>query len=159
MPARVMLIGEAPGATEDAQGRPFVGAAGKRLDELLGLAGLHRDEVFITNVVKCRPPGNRRPHVEEIDACAAYLQRQLALVQPELVVTLGDAALKTLGGQGSVTSLHGQVLRKRRYALFVTFHPAAALHNPAVGPLLEQDFRRLGSLLQAKSPERLEDFL
>lgn len=156
IPSRVMLVGEAPGRREDEAGRPFVGQAGKLLDRLLGLAGLSREQVYITNVVKCRPPGNRDPKQDEIDACSPYLVRQVGLVEPEIIVTLGRIAGATLYRMAGIrwrgiraergrfvhATLHG-----RRVGLYPTFHPAAALYNREVLPMIEDDFRKLAGIL------------
>jgi len=147
--ARVMVVGEAPGRREDEQGRPFVGPAGQLLTRLLELAGLRRDRVYITNVVKCRPPGNRDPRDEEIEACLPYLLRQLRLIKPRLVIAVGRHAGRTLYRLAglrwtSITRLHGRVVEAsiagHRVLLAVTYHPAAALYKPPVRELLERDF-------------------
>jgi len=147
--ADVMVVGEAPGKKEDETGRPFVGPAGRLLDRLLGLAGLRREEVYITNVVKCRPPGNRDPRPEEVEACLPYLRRQIRLIRPGLVIAVGRHAGRTLYRLAglewsSMTRLHGAVreavLEGVPVLLAVTYHPAAALYKPPVRELLERDF-------------------
>ncbi len=145
--ASVVLIGEGPGRNEDLQGRPFVGAAGKQLEALLRDAGLSRGDVYITNVVKCRPPENRRPTGAEADACSAYLERQLRLVRPRLVVLLGDSALKRFLPDESLPSAHGKVFRRGDVALFPTYHPAAMIYNRALEGVIREDFRALGAVL------------
>jgi uracil-DNA glycosylase family 4 len=145
--ARVVLIGEGPGRNEDAQGRPFVGAAGRQLDALLGDAGLRRGDVYITNVVKCRPPENRRPTVSEADACRPYLERQLGLVRPKLVVLLGDTALKRFFPEESLPSAHGKTVERGGLAFFPTYHPAAVIYNRALEGVIRQDFRALEGVL------------
>lgn len=147
--ARVMIIGEAPGKNEDLQGVPFVGAAGKYLDELLGIAGLARDEVFIANVLKCRPPSNRDPRPEEIQACTPYLREQTRTINPEFIVTLGNFSTKfILKTDVGITRLHGTLQRAGRFKVFPIFHPAAALYDGSKREALENDFATLGELLR-----------
>ncbi len=145
--ASVVIIGEGPGRNEDAQGRPFVGAAGKQLDGLLKEAGLSRGDVYITNVVKCRPPENRRPTVAEADACRPYLERQLELLSPKVVVLLGDSALKRFLPEETLGACHGRVFRRERYAVFPTYHPAAMIYNRSLETVTREDFRELGRFL------------
>jgi uracil-DNA glycosylase family 4 len=146
--AQVMLIGEAPGKNEDLQGEPFVGAAGKLLDELLGYAGLRRSDVYIANVLKCRPPGNRDPRPEEIEACADYLRDQVRAVHPDVLVTLGNFATKfILKTERGITGLHGTVCRTGRFIVVPMFHPAAALYDSSKRIMLEDDFSMLGKLI------------
>lgn len=150
--ARVLIVGEAPGKNEDLQGRPFVGAAGKYLDELLEMAGLRREEVFIANVLKCRPPGNRDPRPEEIEACAPYLRMQTKIIQPEFIVTLGNFATKfILKTEKGITRLHGQIHQAGKFKVFPVFHPAAALYDSSKREHLENDFTTLGTLLSTAS--------
>lgn len=140
--AEVMFVGEAPGFHEDQQGEPFVGAAGKLLDQLLGEIGLQRDDVYIANVLKCRPPGNRDPKPEEIEECKGYLRRQLELVDPKVVITLGNFATKLLLRRDvGITRLRGQVFPWWNRRLIPTFHPAAALRGgEQVLALMREDF-------------------
>jgi uracil-DNA glycosylase family 4 len=150
--ADLMFVGEAPGFHEDKQGFPFVGQAGKLLDQLLGGIGLARDAVYIANVIKCRPPGNRDPQPDEIEACEAHLFRQVELIQPRLVATLGNFATKLLSGKPlGITRVHGQeqqvTLGGRSVLLYPIFHPAAALYTPSMLKTLEEDFRRIPDLL------------
>src|SRR5467141_4667316 len=146
--ARIMIVGEAPGQNEDLQGEPFVGAAGKLLDQLLRGIGLSRGEVFITNVLKCRPPGNRDPLPEEAEACAPYLDQQLALIKPDVVLILGRHALaRLLPGHDSISRVHGRVLFKNATAYIPIYHPAAALYNIFLMQTLEQDFHLVRSYL------------
>ena len=146
--ARVLFIGEAPGKNEDLQGKPFVGAAGKYLDELLGIAGLKRDEVYIANVLKCRPPSNRDPRPEEIEACTPYLREQTRTVDPEFIVTLGNFATKfVLKTDVGITRLHGTLQQAGKFKVFPIFHPAAALYDGSKRIALEDDFTTLGELL------------
>lgn len=146
--ARVMFIGEAPGKNEDLQGEPFVGAAGHYLNELLGCAGLRREDVFIANVLKCRPPGNRDPRPEEIQTCTPFLREQTRTINPEVLVTLGKFSTQfVLKTQMGITRLHGRVQRAGKFLVFPIFHPAAALYDGAKREALENDFVTLGQLL------------
>jgi DNA polymerase len=147
-----MFVGEAPGFHEDQQGIPFVGQAGKLLDRLLGGIGLTRADVFVANVLKCRPPGNRDPQPDEIEACESHLWRQVELVQPKVVATLGNFATKLLSGKPlGITRVHGcdqdVVLGGRRVVLYPLYHPAAALYTPRMLQVLEEDYARLPELL------------
>jgi uracil-DNA glycosylase family 4 len=147
-PANIMIVGEAPGFNEDRQGEPFVGAAGKLLDTLLARIGLGRPDVYITNVLKCRPPQNRDPMPNEAEACSPYLARQLALIQPKVVLILGRHALeRLLPGQGSISRIHGSLVKRGDVAYVPLFHPAAALHNGALVADLEHDFDRVKAYL------------
>lgn len=146
--ARVLFIGEAPGKNEDLQGEPFVGAAGKYLNELLAIAGLTRDEVYIANVLKCRPPGNRNPRPEEIEVCAPFLREQTRTIDPEFIVTLGNFATKfVLKTDMGITRLHGTLQQAGKFKVFPIFHPAAALYDGSKRIALEDDFTTLGELL------------
>lgn len=146
--ARVMFIGEAPGKNEDLQGEPFVGAAWHYLNELLGCAGLRREDVFIANVLKCRPPGNRDPRPEEIQTCTPFLREQTRTIDPEVLVTLGKFSTQfVLKTQMGITRLHGRVQRAGKFLVFPIFHPAAALYDGAKREALENDFVTLGQLL------------
>ncbi|HSP08265.1 MAG TPA: uracil-DNA glycosylase [Candidatus Dormibacteraeota bacterium] len=140
-PADVMIVGEAPGFNEDRQGEPFVGAAGKLLDTLLERISLSRSQVFITNVLKCRPPMNRDPMPNEAEACSPYLARQLELIKPKVVLILGRHALERLmPGQGSISRVHGSLIKRGDVAYVPLYHPAAALHNGSLVADLEHDF-------------------
>jgi uracil-DNA glycosylase family 4 len=159
--ADLMFVGEAPGANEDQQGLPFVGQAGRLLDTLLGEIGLTRAEVFVCNTLKCRPPGNRDPLPQEIDACQDYLFRQLELIEPKVVCTLGNFATKLLrSDMTGITRLHGRdELRQigpRVVRLYPLFHPAAALYTPAMLATLRADFARIPELLARPAPEQPE---
>jgi DNA polymerase len=150
--ADLMFVGEAPGFHEDKQGLPFVGQAGKLLEKLLAGIGLQRSDVYIANVLKCRPPGNRDPQPDEIEACEAHLFRQVELVRPIVVATLGNFATKLLSGKPlGITRVHGYeqetTLGGRRVLLYPLYHPAAALYTPKMLEVLEADFRRLPDLL------------
>ena len=147
-----MFVGEAPGFHEDKQGYPFVGSAGKLLDRLLEGIGLTRRDVYIANVLKCRPPGNRDPQPDEIEACESHLFRQLELIQPKLVATLGNFATKLLSGKPTgITRVHGRpqeaLVGGRSVTLYPIYHPAAALYTPAMLKTLEEDFARIPELL------------
>jgi DNA polymerase len=152
--ARIMLIGEGPGYHEDQQGRPFVGASGKFLEELLGLAGLKRSDVFITNVVKCRPPGNRDPLPDEIAACSGYLDRQIEAINPDVVVTLGRFSMSRWFAGERISKIHGQPRKFGNRLIVPMFHPAAALHQGSIRPQIEDDFRRLPKFLAEVEAER-----
>jgi uracil-DNA glycosylase family 4 len=147
--AEIMFIGEGPGFHEDQQGRPFVGAAGQLLTEMLGVIGLRREDVFITNVVRCRPPGNRDPQPEELQACDTYTQRQIAVLDPKLIVTLGRYSLARFIGHGSMRELHGRTREWNGITCLAMYHPAAILRTPTVEMrrLYEEDFRRIPVLL------------
>ena len=155
--ADLMFVGEAPGKNEDEQGLPFVGQAGKLLDKLLGEIGMQRGDVFICNVLKCRPPGNRDPHPAEIEACEDYLLRQVELIEPHVICTLGNFATKLMRGEPTgITRLHGRdevrVIGTRAVRLYPIFHPAAALYTPANVEVLRTDFARLPELLARPLP-------
>jgi uracil-DNA glycosylase family 4 len=151
--AELMFVGEAPGFHEDQQGVPFVGQAGKLLDKLLDGIGLTRTDVFVANVLKCRPPGNRDPLPEEIAACEPHLFRQIELIEPKMVATLGNFATKLLSGRPTgITRVHGQeqevTLGTRSVLLYPLYHPAAALYTPSMLKVLEEDFARIPGLLE-----------
>lgn len=155
--AAVMFVGEAPGAEEDRQGLPFVGQAGKLLDTLLSEVGLQRADVFVANVLKCRPPQNRDPHPVEIENCQGYLLRQIELVEPAVVCTLGNFATKLLRGDpAGISRVHGReevrVIGTRAVRLYPLFHPAAALYTPANVELLRADLRRIPELMALGAP-------
>lgn len=154
--ADLMFVGEAPGFHEDKQGYPFVGQAGKLLDKLLAGIGLTRDDVYIANVLMCRPPGNRDPMADEIEACEGFLFRKISLIEPRVIATLGNFATKVLSGkQHGITRVHGQVqqtvLGGMTVALYPLYHPAAALYTPAMLRTLEEDFARLPDLLNGSA--------
>ncbi len=159
--ADLMFVGEAPGANEDLQGLPFVGQAGKLLSKLLEEIGMARDEVFICNTLKCRPPNNRDPHPEEIEACSEYLHRQVELIRPSVICTLGNFATKLLRrDQTGISRLHGQeevrLIGARVVRLYPLYHPAAALYTPTTLELLRADFRRIPELLAMGDPPQPE---
>ncbi len=147
--AVVMFVGEGPGFAEDQQGRPFVGKSGQYLTETLNAAGIRRTDVYITNVVKCRPPENRDPLAEELEACSDYLDQQVALINPRIIVTLGRFSMRRWFPDGSITRIHGQVrnIGRGRVALAM-FHPAAALRNPEWREAFERDMRKLPPLIE-----------
>lgn len=156
--ARVMIIGEAPGKNEDLQGKPFVGAAGKFLDELLGIAGLKREDVFIANVLKCRPPSNRNPKPEEIEACATFLRQQTQTISPDVIVTLGNFATQFILRTGvGITHLRGTVQRAGRFLVLPVFHPAAAIYDRSKRDVLLSDFERVGSLVRDRMATKQEE--
>jgi DNA polymerase len=154
--AELMFVGEAPGFHEDKQGFPFVGQAGKLLDRLLEGIGLSRRDVYVANVIKCRPPGNRDPQPDEIEACESHLFRQIELIEPVLIATLGNFATKLLSGKPhGITRVHGTpqqaTVGGRRVTLYPIYHPAAALYTPAMLKTLEEDFARIPALLNEPS--------
>ncbi len=160
--ADLMFVGEAPGYHEDQQGRPFVGQAGKLLEQLLASIGLTREQVYIANVLKSRPPNNRDPRPEEIDACRPYLWRQIEIIRPKVICTLGNFATKLLSGdQRGITKVHGQPrateIAGHRLYLYPIFHPAAALYTPANLATLKEDFLRLPELLAHAAPQPGEE--
>ncbi len=147
--ARLMFIGEGPGYNEDQQGRPFVGAAGHFLEELLASIGMRRDQVFITNVVKCRPPNNRDPLPGEVLACRKYLDRQIELIAPKVIVTLGRYSLAHFFPQESVSKARGKARQWEGITVYPTLHPAAALHQQKWRSVIEEDFKAIPQLLKA----------
>lgn len=146
--AEIMMIGEGPGFHEDKQGRPFVGAAGKFLDELLAGINLKRSDIFITNVVKHRPPGNRDPLPEEIEACRIWLDQQIDLIQPKVIVTISRFAMARWFPNEKISTIHGKARRFGKLLVVPMFHPAAALHNQSLRPVLEADFKKLPQYIQ-----------
>jgi len=146
--AELMFIGEGPGFYENEQGRPFVGQAGKLLDDLLAAIHLKRADVFITNVVKCRPPGNRDPLPDELGACSDYLDRQIEAIQPRIIVTLGRFSMAKFLPNARISDVHGQAAWVKGRLVVPMYHPAAALHQPSLKPALEKDFTRLPEYIQ-----------
>ena len=161
--ARIMFIGEGPGFHEDKQGRPFVGAAGQFLEELLSSIDLKREKVFITNVVKCRPPANRDPEPDEIEACRKYLDRQIELLQPKMVVTLGRFSMARFFPGAKISQIHGQPKKMDGVIYYPMYHPAAALHQPSLRRTVQEDMKRIPELLvdierltEEEPPEHIE---
>jgi uracil-DNA glycosylase family 4 len=146
--AEIMFIGEGPGFHENEQGRPFVGQAGKFLDELLQAAGYDRENVFITNVVKCRPPGNRDPLPEELSACATYLDKQIEVINPCVIVTLGRVSMGKFLPYARISEVHGNPAWVRERLIVPMYHPAAALHQPSLKSTVIDDFKRLPEAIQ-----------
>jgi DNA polymerase len=154
--AAVMFIGEGPGFHENEQGRPFVGAAGGFLEELLAGLGLTRQQVFISNVVKCRPPGNRDPLPEEMEACSKYLEAQIRIVNPRIIVTLGRFSMARFFPGARISAIHGKARQIGGRTVVAMYHPAAALHQPSLRATVEADFATLGPLLQAAAAPSAE---
>ena len=156
--ADIMFIGEGPGFHENEQGLPFVGAAGHFLDELLAGVGMQRGEVFITNVVKCRPPGNRDPQIEELTACDGYLERQIQVINPKVIVTLGRFSMAKFLPNAKISQVHGRPVRVKGRLIVPMYHPAAALHQPSLRSTVEGDFSRLPALIAeaGEAPEYVE---
>jgi DNA polymerase len=159
--ADLMFVGEAPGANEDRLGLPFVGQAGKLLDKLLGEIGMQRADVFIANVLKCRPPGNRDPHPKEIESCQDYLHRQIELIEPVMICTLGNFSTKLLRADSmGISRLHGReevrVIGPRAVRLYPLYHPAAALYTPSTLEMLRADFHRIPDVLALGAPPQPE---
>ncbi len=148
--AHIMFVGEAPGFHEDQQGIPFVGAAGKFLNELLDQAGIDRDKVFIGNIIKCRPPSNRDPQINEVTACQPYLERQIELICPQVIVTLGRHSMAQAFPDEKISVVHGQPRQVGERVYFPMYHPAAALHMPSLRSTVEADFARLRELLEGR---------
>ncbi len=162
--AKIMFIGEGPGFHENEQGRPFVGAAGKFLSDLLASIGMKREEVFIANVVKCRPPQNRDPEQDELKACNDYLERQIALINPKVIVTLGRFSMEKFFPGAKISAIHGQARTIGGRLVVAMFHPAAALHQPQYRSAIEQDFKKLPDYIakveaaqSAAAPQPAED--
>ncbi len=153
--ARLMFVGEAPGRNEDLRGEPFVGAAGRLLDELLASIGVERSDVYIANILKCRPPGNRNPSAQEIETCAPFLREQIKLVAPEVVVTMGNFATRyILGTTDGITSVRGRAQQQADLKVFPIFHPAAALYDVTKRDVLLADFRVLGEIIGSVPGQR-----
>lgn len=145
--AEIMFIGEAPGWHEDQQGRPFVGPAGQYLDSLLAMINLRREQVYITNVIKSRPPGNRDPLPQEITACRQWLDRQIEVICPRLIVTLGRYSMAMFFPGKSISKIHGTAQKRDNLIYYAMYHPAAALHQQSLRQAIEEDMRKIPSLL------------
>ncbi|BCU67683.1 uracil-DNA glycosylase [Sulfolobales archaeon HS-7] len=160
--SKIIFIGEAPGYYEDQKGKPFVGAAGKLLTHLISdVLGLERKDVFITNVVKCRPPNNRDPHEDEVSSCSSYLDREIEIISPNYIVTLGRHSTSYILSRAnipftSISDVRGKFFKWGRIEIMPTFHPAAALYNPQLRSVLEDDFRTLASRLNSKGRNLLD---
>jgi DNA polymerase len=148
----LLFIGEAPGLNEDRQGRPFVGQAGAFLEQLLALINLRREDVFIANIIKCRPPDNRDPLPGEISACVGYLDQQIGLLQPKMLVTLGRYSMAHFFPRESISRIHGIPRQKDGLTIFPMFHPAAALHQPSLKAQIEADMRKIPAVLSQLAP-------
>ncbi|GMR11428.1 MAG: uracil-DNA glycosylase [Anaerolineae bacterium] len=156
--AELMFIGEGPGFHENEQGRPFVGAAGNFLEELLASIGLSREEVFITNIIKCRPPGNRDPQAAEIEACSGYLEKQTRSLNPKVIVTLGRFSMARFFPNTRISAIHGKAQRIGNRLVVPMYHPAAALHQPSLRKTIQADFARLPELIGREGrPVRAEE--
>ena len=165
--AKIIFIGEGPGQKEDESGRPFVGAAGKFLDQMLEIIGFKREEIYIANVVKCRPPGNRDPLPEEAAACRPWLSEQLKIIRPKLVVTLGKHSLERFLPGQKISRIHGKALRREmpetgKQVFYALYHPAAALYNGGMRNILIEDFKRIPEVFEAiekESKKEIKDVL
>jgi uracil-DNA glycosylase len=146
--AKIVFIGEAPGRTEDVRGEPFVGSAGKKLDDALAKNGILRDSVYITNVVKCRPPNNRVPNESERESCRPYLDAELEAINPEIICVLGNTASNSVLGQGEITKNRGKIIEKDGKKYFLTFHPAAIIYNQELAAIFESDIATLAKLVK-----------
>lgn len=146
--ADIIFIGEGPGFHEDRAGRPFVGPAGHLLEEMLGKIGLNRQDVYITNMLKCRPPQNRDPLADEIDSCSPYLTQQIEMISPRVIVTLGRFSFSKFFPGETISSARGKARKWRDLMVYPMYHPAAALHNPGLRPAIESDFRRLPGIIE-----------
>ncbi len=160
--ADLLFVGEGPGRSEDQQGRPFIGAAGKVLSKLLDSIGLSREDVFITNVVKCRPPENRKPLRDEVTKCRPYLEKQIETIRPKVVCVLGATALEALIGDSNLSAQHGKLITRGGLKLFVMYHPASALYNNKLEAVMMEDVRSLSVILKKMDRQetgKLDDFL
>ena len=156
--AEVIFVGEAPGKNEDIHGEPFVGAAGKRLDMILEDTGINREDVYITNIVKCRPPKNRVPSKQEEEACNDFINQEIEIINPKIICVMGNTAYGTLLDGKEITKNHGKIVEKDGRKFFVTFHPAATIYNQKLIDELKNDFRKLADLLGMKDqPKQYEE--
>ena len=154
--ADVIFVGEAPGRNEDQCGEPFVGAAGKKLDAILEYAGINRNDVYITNIVKCRPPNNRVPTKEEEISCIDYIKKEIEIINPKIICVMGNTAYGTLLGGKEITKNHGQIIEKEGKKFFATFHPAATIYNQKLVYELQKDFKKLAGFLEDEN--RIKQF-
>jgi len=152
--SKIMFVGEAPGAREDEKGLPFVGAAGNVLSEMLKLIGLNRQQVYIANIIKCRPPDNRDPSPHEIDQCWGYLDKQIDIIDPELIVTLGRHSFGNFFPGELISQARGKPREWKGRTIFPVYHPAATLHNPRLKPVLAEDFRKMEALINSAQFDR-----
>ena len=148
--AQIIFVGEAPGKTEDINGEPFVGSAGKKLTNALENAGLTREMVYITNIVKCRPPDNRKPTEDETKKCRMYLENEFSLIKPNIICLLGNTAYKTILGGSEISKNHGKLIKKSDFTYFITFHPAAVIYNQKLAKDFENDIKKMVDLLKEK---------
>ena len=148
--SKVIFVGEAPGRSEDKKGEPFVGSAGKKLSLALEDAGISRDSVYITNIVKCRPPNNRVPTNEERKKCSSYLESEISLIKPKIICVMGNTAFKSLLGGENITKHRGKIIKKDNQDYFVTIHPAATIYNQELFPILKKDMKKLVSIIAEK---------
>ncbi len=156
--ADVIFVGEAPGKNEDIHGEPFVGAAGKRLDMILEDTGINREDVYITNIVKCRPPKNRVPSKKEEESCNEFINQEIEIINPKIICVMGNTAYGTLLDGKEITKNHGKIVEKDGRKFFVTFHPAATIYNQKLVDELKNDFRKLAEFLETKSqPKQYEE--
>ena len=146
--ADIVFVGEAPGKSEDLHGKPFVGSAGKKLDEALEYSGLTRNQVYITNIVKCRPPKNRIPNDEEKIMCANYLEDELSIINPKIICLMGNTAYGSILNGKCVSKNHGKIIDKNKRMYFISYHPAATIYNPKLGKIFKNDIKKLVKIIQ-----------
>ncbi len=144
----VIFVGEAPGRNEDKHGEPFIGAAGKRLNLALEMAGISRDDVYITNIVKCRPPNNRVPNTDERSTCQEYLKEEISIIKPKIICVLGNTAFNSILGGSEITKFRGKIIRKNNQLYFITIHPAATIYNQKLIDVLNEDITKLFELIK-----------
>ncbi len=144
----VIFVGEAPGRNEDKHGEPFIGAAGKRLSLALEMAGASRDDVYITNIVKCRPPNNRVPNTDETSTCQEYLKEEISIIKPKIICVLGNTAFNSILGGSEITKFRGKIIRKNNQLYFITIHPAATIYNQKLIDVLNEDIAKLFELIK-----------
>ena len=146
--ADIVFVGEAPGKSEDLRGKPFVGTAGKKLDEALENSGLARDQVYITNIVKCRPPKNRIPNEKEKIMCSDYLENELSIINPKIICLMGNTAYGSILNGKCVSKNHGKIIGKDKRVYFISYHPAATIYNPKLGKIFKNDIKKLVKIIQ-----------